>query len=191
MLEKRSFYFHKKELDWQFDDLCHLATIVLYREPTKEEFKWKRKTTNKTHSTRPRKRKEIGPLMTLVSKLLNLAAKRLITALLLYGIMGITSILVSQDLSSKPPKEGFPTLYAEVKHYGQPARIQLARFSRIESETFAFEGNLNGMVAFKRDMTGKNHKKRNETQSTTKILKLIKQEVVRLSVSLNFERIKL
>ena len=59
----------------------------------------------------------------------------------------------------KTTERGIPTLYAQVKHYGQLARIQLARFSRIEDETFAFEGNLNGMVAFKRDMTGKNHKK--------------------------------
>ena len=59
----------------------------------------------------------------------------------------------------KTTERGIPTLYAEVKHYGQPARIELARFSRIESETFAFEGNLNDMVAFKRSTQEQDQKK--------------------------------
>ena len=45
---------------------------------------------------------------------------------------------------------GVPTLYAEVKHYGQPARVELARFERIKDEVRAFEGNYNDMVIFKR-----------------------------------------
>jgi len=45
---------------------------------------------------------------------------------------------------------GIPTLYAEIKHYGQPARIELARFERIKDEVRAFEGNYNDMVIFKR-----------------------------------------
>ena len=45
---------------------------------------------------------------------------------------------------------GIPTLYAEVKHYGQPARIELAQFERVKDEVRTFEGNLNDLVAFPR-----------------------------------------
>lgn len=43
-----------------------------------------------------------------------------------------------------------PTLYAEVKHYGQPARIELARFKKQGDQKGIFEGNFNELVAFKR-----------------------------------------